>query len=161
MGIDSLVTIALCALAVTGAAVAILTREVLRFGLGVGLFLIALAGLFAVRGFDLLAVGELFLYVGGVLVLLMFALLLVHRGGTGDRRLTSRHDPVAAVASVGVGAAVFLLARPFVAERGATWRIRDVADLLLDKMMVEFELAGLLLLAALVAVVIVSGEGER
>lgn len=156
------VTIALGLAAFCGAALAVFTREVARLGLGVGLFLLAAAGLFAVQGFGFLAVGELFLYVGGVLVLLLFALLLVHRGRASGSALDSRHDPLAAVTSVGLGVLVFAFARPMLdASAGERWSLGDVGGRLLGEQALQFELAGLLLLAALVAVVLISGEERR
>lgn len=156
------VTIALGAAALFGALMAVFTREVARLGLGVGLFLLSVAGLFAVRGFAFLAVGELFLYVGGVLVLLLFALLLVHRGKSSGSALESRHDPLAAVAAAGLGAFIFAFARPVLdSSSDAKWTLADVGERMLGKQALQFELAGLLLLAALVAVVLISGEERR
>ena len=74
---------ALAGVAVTGALAVVLSREVMRMALGLGGFLLALAGLFAYFGFGFLALAELFVYVGGVLILILFAIMLVHRTGRG------------------------------------------------------------------------------
>jgi NADH-quinone oxidoreductase subunit J len=152
----------LAALAFLGAIVVVVTRDVMRLALGLGAFLLAVAGFFALFGFGFLALAEVFVYVGGVLVLVLFAIMLVHRTPDGSPRLESRHDPLAAVASIGVGLLLALLLRPsavgLVSAKGAG--VDTLGKVLLGSMLPQFELAGLLLLAALVAVVAIAG-GER
>jgi len=154
---------ALAALAATGALTVVFTRDVLRLALGLGAFLLALAGFFALFGFGFLALAEIFVYVGGVLVLVLFAIMLVHRTDVGSPQLESRHDLLAAVACAGVSVLVIVMLRPLapalVTARGAG--VDALGDALLGDMLPQFELAGLLLLAALVAVVSIAGGDER
>ncbi len=152
----------LSALAVAGALAVVLAREMLRMAFGLGAFLLALAGFFALFGFGFLALAEIFVYVGGVLVLMLFAIMLVHREVPGAPSLQSRHDPVALVSAAGVGALIVMLLRPFVvtADSSAAGG-PSLGRVLLSDLLPHFELAGLLLLAALVAVVAVSrGDAE-
>ncbi len=152
---------ALGGLALVGALTVLFTTDVMRLALGLGAFLAALAGLFAWLGFGLLALAQIFLYVGGVLVLVLFAIMLVHRSEPGRPTLTSRHDLLAGVGSAGVAGMLVMLLRPALQTPSAAGSSPDaVAALLLGDLLVPFELAGLLLLAALVAVVAVTG-GER
>ena len=62
--------------------------------LGLGAFLLAVAGFFAYYGFGFLALAELFVYVGGVLVLVLFAIMLVHADGERCARARSRASTV-------------------------------------------------------------------
>lgn len=154
---------ALAALTLVGAAHVLLTTDVMRLGLGLGSFLLGLAGFFALYGFGLLALAEIFVYVGGVLVLVIFAIMLVHREQPGSPRLGSTHDPLAAVAAVGISALLAMALRPL-AVGGvleADTGVDAVGGQLLGPMLPHFELAGLLLLAALVAVVTLSGGARR
>lgn len=153
---------ALSACAVLGALVVLVTKDLTRLAIGLGLFLFALAGLFAWLGFGLLALAQVFLYVGGVLVLVLFAVMLIHRIEPGRPAVESRHDLLAAVASGGVFAMLVMVLRSSVADvdvvRSAPARVSEV---LLGDLLPHFEVAGLLLLGALVAVVAVSrGETE-
>lgn len=153
----------LSALAFTGAVTVVATRDVMRLALGLGAFLLAVAGFFALFGFTFLALAEVFVYVGGVLVLVLFAIMLVHRTPEGTPELESRHDPLAAVASIGVGLLFALLLRPeaaglVIAKSGS---VDALGRALLGPMLPQFELAGLLLLAALVAVVSLAGGDRR
>ncbi len=154
---------ALAAMTLLGAADVLLTRDVMRLGLGLGTFLLGLAGYFAAFGFGLLALAEVFVYVGGVLVLVIFAVMLVHRERSGVPRLESRHDPLAAVAAVGIAALLGAALRPLAALDlgGVATGVDAVGAHLLGARLAHFELAGLLLLAALVAVVSVSGVERR
>lgn len=154
---------ALTALAIAGALAVVLTREVMRLTLGLGGFLLAVAGFFALFGFGFLALAELFVYVGGVLVLVLFAIMLVHRASPGTPSLDSRHDLLALIACLGVFGFIVMLLRPVAPALGAfdANGTEQLGELLLGDLLVHFELAGALLLAALVAVVAVSGgEGE-
>jgi len=155
----------LAVIAVVGALAVAISRDVMRLALGLGAFLLAVAGFFALFGFGFLALAEVFVYVGGVLVLLLFAIMLVHRSAPGAPSLESRHDLLAAVASVGLALMVGALLRPLVpaplaAVPAISADIEGLADALLGPYLPQFELAGVLLLAALVAVVSIAGGDE-
>lgn len=156
--------VAFAALALIGAVTVVLTRDVMRLALGFGAFLLAVAGLFALHGFGFLALAQIFIYVGGVLVLILFAIMLIHRGEDGTPALSSRHDPLAAVASAGVALLAGQLLTPYARALDgveAHHALVDLSSALLGDWLPHFELAGLLLLAALVAVVSVSGGDRR
>jgi NADH:ubiquinone oxidoreductase subunit 6 (subunit J) len=151
------------AVAVAGALAVVFAREVLRMALGLGAFLLALAGLFAYFGFGFLALAELFVYVGGVLILILFAIMLVHRTGEGRTDLTLRHPGVPGLASLLLAGLLFWMLQASLADIGVITAVgapNELAGLLLGPLLPQFEIAGGLLLVALVAVVIVSG-GER
>lgn len=153
---------ALTALAAVGALAVVLSRDVMRMTLGLGGFLLAVAGFFALFGFGFLALAELFVYVGGVLVLVLFAVMLVHRGEPGVPSLENRHDLLALIACAGVFGFIVMLLRPVAPSLAAVSQTSTdkLGELLLGELLTHFELAGALLLAALVAVVAVTG-GER
>jgi NADH-quinone oxidoreductase subunit J len=161
--LSNLVLGGLCVVALVGALVTVFAREVMRMVLGLGSLLLAVAGLFAYVGFGFLALAELFVYVGGVLILILFAIMLVHRRPDGDPDLGLRSAAVPAIAST--SAAILLGAMMFPAAeaiQGATAPTgpAEVARVLTGPLLAPFEIAGALLLVALVAVVLVAG-GER
>lgn len=153
---------ALTAIAGIGATAVMLSRDVNRLALGLGAFLLAVAGFFALFGFGFLALAELFVYVGGVLVLVLFAIMLVHRAAPGAPALETRHDLVAAIACVGLFGFLLMALHdvsPMVPASGVG--PDKLGETLLGDMLPQFELAGALLLAALVAVVaVVGGDAE-
>ena len=153
----------LATVALTGAAFAVLSSEVMRTALGLGAMLLALAGFFAFYGYGFLALAELFVYVGGVLVLVLFAVMLVHRSGAGGPALTSRHDAVVASAVAGIGGLLTLMLRGATASFGppsGSGASGELSTLLLGRLLPHFELVGAMLLAALVAVVLLMA-GDR
>ncbi len=153
----------LAAVALIGAVAVALAREVMRMALGLGAFLLALAGFFAYFGFGFLALAELFVYVGGVLILILFAIMLVHRSAGGSTELLLRPVLVPGVLSGLLAVVLFWSLRQATPLMGAVAAIggpQVFADDLLGPLLPQFEIAGALLLVALVAIIVVSG-GER
>jgi len=154
----------LSALAVTGGLIVVFARDVMRMAAGLGTFFLAVAGFFAYYGFGFLALAELFVYVGGVLVLILFAIMLVHRGAGGAPVLESRLDLVITTAVVAISGMLFALLRPIVGlfgPTGAAGTPSALSSLLLGSMLPQFEAVGVLLLAALAVVVLVMGGEGR
>lgn len=144
-------------LMLAGAAGTAFTKDLTRLVLSLGLFLVAVALTFVVLGSPLLAVSQVFVYVGGVLVLLLFALMIVRRTGEGRPRVESRHDIAAAATAVGVFLVLLLAQGPIGDGGSAAGQVSPTAvgDALLGPDLVAFELVGLLLLAALLAVLVI------
>lgn len=154
----------LAAVAVVGALTVAFVRDVMRMTLGLGAFLLALAALFAYFGFGFLALAELFVYVGGVLILILFAIMLVHRGREGRPDLELRDPWLGALAATGAGVMIATMLWPAsssISAITAPLGNGELAARLLGPLLPQFEIAGALLLAALVVVVLVSGgDGE-
>ena len=125
------------------------------FGL-MGAFL-GVAGLYALLGADFVALTQVVVYVGGILVLLVFAILLT-------QRVRGRFEPEGQgklVYPIAAGIVVFV--GLFLAVRGTNWHADPappppepttgaIGRALLDpdRYLVPFELASVLLLAALI-----------
>jgi NADH-quinone oxidoreductase subunit J len=153
----------LSVVALIGALAVVFVRDVMRMALGLGAFLMAVAGFFAFYGFGFLALAELFVYVGGVLVLVLFAIMLVQRSGAGAPVLESRVDALALVSSAAIAILLFVMLRPLAATFSAAalgGGPRELANTLLGRLLPQFEAVGLLLLVSLVAVVVIVG-GDR
>jgi NADH-quinone oxidoreductase subunit J len=154
---------ALAGLTVTGALSVILAREIMRMLLGLGAFLLGVAGLYAYYGFELLAVAELFVYVGGVLVLFLFAITSMGRDREG-RSVERRLDLGAFGISAALGAVlVVALSTALPATAGASGAsVEAAAAALLGPLLPYFETVGVVLLVALAAALAIIGrEGER
>ncbi len=150
-------------LAVAAALYAVLTRYLLRSIVALGAFLTALSGIFYLLGADYVAVIQIFVYVGGVVVLMLFALML---SATGERHpfIPSGSRPLGVVLAYALGGgliwsatATALPALPLPPANTA----RLLGQALLGPQLYAFELVGVILLAALVtALVIVRGERQ-
>ncbi len=127
--------------------------------------LLGVAATFVLLGADFLGVVQLLVYVGGILVLTLFAVMLTHR--IADVHVSNRavgRLPAAVV----VGAVLVWMVR---LARSATWVAReptppepgtyDIGNAFLTTHVLPFEVASLVLLAALVAAVAVSRKEVR
>ena len=160
---DSLVFGFLAVVALCGAVAVVVVRDVMRMALGLGAFLLAVAGFFAYYGLGFLALAELFLYVGGVLVLLLFAIMLVHHDSTGAPELGNRGDFLVVLECFAVGGLLFTMLMSiggFIGKPAAAGTPTELSALLLGRMLPHFEAVGILLLVALATVVVVMG-GDR
>ena len=150
---------ALGAVAVGAGALVVTTRHLVRAGLWLVVTLGATAGLFLVLTAELVAWVQILLYVGAVVVLLLFAVMLTRAPiGASDDLDRPRWAGLAVGAGAGLGlAALFAsayrgsrvdLPEPGTAERLGTEIFRT--------WVLPFEVLSVLLLAALVGAIVVS-----
>ncbi|HUL80066.1 MAG TPA: NADH-quinone oxidoreductase subunit J [Vicinamibacteria bacterium] len=141
---------------VGSAAVVVLSRTLIYGAFALLFTFFGVAGLYVLLGADFLAATQLLIYVGGILVLLLFGVMLTHR--INDLDLKSELGGLwdwLGPASVAVGLFVILsttalktkwqgAARPPAPTTG------DIGRLFLGKFLLPFEAASVLLLVALV-----------
>jgi NADH-quinone oxidoreductase subunit J len=123
------------------------------------------AGLYIFLGADFVAAVQLLIYVGGILVLILFAVMLTHR--ITDVEITNRAAG-RIPALIVIGILIFLLVQ---AIRETPWAkaknivhaptTAKIGDLFLDTYLLPFELASLVLLAALIGAVVISRKEIR
>lgn len=156
---------AVAGLTVTGAAFVALSRNILYSAIGLLAALLGAGALYAFLSADFLAVAQLLVYVGGVLVLILFAVMLTNR--IGEVNVSNASLGVAGGAALLAAAApvlVFLaIATPW-AER-ASPRLapttRELGNALLTRYLLPFELASLVLLATLIGAVVIARKELR
>jgi len=117
-------------------------------------------GLFAFMSADFLAVVQLMVYVGGILVLILFAVMLTNRISDVKHSNPSNNRPLGLLAFAGV-LAVLLIALlghdwPTIAEPPHAPTAAVIGDAFLSEYLLPFEIAGIMLLAALLAAVVVA-----
>jgi NADH-quinone oxidoreductase subunit J len=118
------------------------------------------AGIYIFLGADFVAAVQLLIYVGGILVLVLFAVMLTHR--ITDVEITNRAAG-RIPALIVVGVLVYLLAQtvretPWTKAKEIVFAATTakIGDLFLDTYLLPFELASLVLLAALIGAVVIS-----
>jgi NADH-quinone oxidoreductase subunit J len=84
--IRDLVFVALALLTVVPAVWVVSSRNIVHAGFALLFTLLGVAGLYAFLGADFLAVTQLMVYVGGVLVLVLFTVMMTHVPAAGRRR---------------------------------------------------------------------------
>ncbi len=151
---------ALAAMTVAGAGAVALSRNILYSALGLLFALMGAGALYVFLSADFLAVTQLLVYIGGVLVLILFAVMLTNR--ITEVNVSNRS------LGVGGGIAVLLATAPVLVFVAVTtpWATsvpdalapttRDVGNGFLTQWLLPFELASLVLLATLIGAVVIA-----
>ena len=149
------------AITLSGAILTITRRNPVHCALALIFSLLGVAGLFLLQAAEFLFAVQILLYVGGVMVLFLFAIMLIHLEDAIKLRKYSRQWPVAVVALL----AVFLELYVFIqagtpglppspsARMSLSGNTERIADSLFSQFSLPFEAASLLLLVAIVGAV--------
>ncbi len=154
--------IVVSAVAVAGGLGTVLAQNVVHASLFLLLSLLAVAGIYVLIFSPFLALVQVLIYGGAIIVVILFALMLTRPGGdTGS--LDNRQKPLAAVAGL---AALGVLIATIVVNR---WPpsvdpepvgFEELASTLFTQWAVPFEIASVLLLVALIGAIVIARPGE-
>jgi NADH-quinone oxidoreductase subunit J len=165
---DTFFFYAFAALTLGGAIFTVTRRSPVHCALALAVSLMGVAGLFLMSGAEFLFAVQIVLYIGGVVVLFLFVIMLVNLDEAARQRKYKRNWllGLSCVLLVGVQIVYFLSlgARAFpVAAAGAgaqaaadSGHVEALADVLFSEFLLPFELASVLLLAAIVGAVILA-----
>ncbi len=150
----------LAIMSVGGAAGVALSRNILYSAIGLLAALLGAGSLYVLLSADFVAVTQLLVYIGGVLVLILFAVMLTAQ--IGDVNISNVSF------GVGGGLMLFLAAAPLllvIAVR-VPWAVRppaplaettaDIGNAFLKQWLLPFELASLILLATLIGAIVMA-----
>jgi NADH-quinone oxidoreductase subunit J/NAD(P)H-quinone oxidoreductase subunit 6 len=154
-----LLLVALGAVAVGAGVLVVTTNHLVRAGLWLVVTLAAVAGSYLVLGAELVAWVQILLYVGAVVVLLLFAVMLTRAPIGASADLDRRRWPGALVGGgAGLGlAALFASAYRWSQVRHPpTGTAQALGEQIFTAWVLPFEVVGVLLLAALVGAIVVS-----
>ncbi|GGM49710.1 NADH dehydrogenase [Micromonospora sonchi] len=157
-GVDALL-LALGAVAVGAGVLVVATRHLVRAGLYLVVCLVALAGMYLVLTAELVTWVQVLIYVGAVVVLLLFAVMLTRAPIGASDDLDRPGWPAALIGGgVGLGLAALLVdayrwTRVELPRAGTAERI---GEQVFGAWVLPFELLSVLLLAALVGAVVLS-----
>ncbi|MQA82686.1 MAG: NADH-quinone oxidoreductase subunit J [Streptosporangiales bacterium] len=166
-GVD-VVLVLLGLLAVGSGVLVVTTRRLVHAALWLVVTFGSLAGMYLVLTAELVAWVQVLIYVGAVVVLLLFGIMLT-RAPTGTSDDLDSRNRIAAVAGA-VATAVLLVTLAGYGFAGAYADIGDdrlgtpeaIGKVLFGSWVLPFELLSVLLLAALVAAIVLSRrQGER
>jgi len=153
------------------AVLAVTTNQLVHAALWLVVTLGTLAGCYLVLGAELVAIVQLLIYVGAVVVLVLFALMLTRApmGRSPEQSSSGVQRIAAAVIGVGTTALLASVLLPALGGQTLTARTGDtqlIARQLFGSWVWPFELLSLLLLVALIAALAISrmpataSEGE-
>ena len=150
---------------VGSAAVVAFSRNIIYSAFSLMGTFAGVAGIYVFLGADFVAAVQLLIYVGSILVLILFAVMLTHR--ITDVEITNRAaGRIPALLAIGIF--IFLLVQTI---RETSWAkakeilyaptTARIGDLFLENYLLPFELASLVLLAALIGAVVLSRKELR
>ena len=138
----------------TSAGIMVFSRNIIYNALGLLFAFVGVAGVYVMLGADFLAGTQMLIYVGGILVLLLFGVMLSQRI-TGETMMTGRLQMLPSLLVCG-GVALILIRMIFTSEWNAVTdkelapTVKAIGMLLMTDYLIPFEIVSVLLLAALV-----------
>jgi NADH-quinone oxidoreductase subunit J/NAD(P)H-quinone oxidoreductase subunit 6 len=151
--------IALGAIAVGSGVLVVTTKHLVRAGLWLVVTLAAVAGAYLVLGAELVAWVQVLLYVGAVVIQLLFAVMLTRAPiGASDDLDRPRWPGLLIGGGAGLGlAALFVAAYGWMkVPRPPSGTAERLGEQVFSVWVLPFEVVGVLLLAALVGAIVVS-----
>jgi len=153
--------------ALAAAVLMLVLRHPMRVALALIATMLSLAGVYALLGVHVIAIFQVLIYVGAVMVFMVYAIMLLD---VRDRSFVRRFSPllvpgvVAALMFLGVLALALLRTTP--ASNGAGWpgavfSLQRFSVTFLDEFWLHFEIVSVLLVAAVVAALAVLEVGRR
>lgn len=163
---------AFAAITIGGALYLLFTRNVLYAAFSLLVTLLGVAGLYVFAGADFLAVSQIMIYVGGILILMIFGIMLTNKtkdkqtSGEVNKILVSHHNRfwvmlVAGGLFLGFLKVIFTANFHIITNRtvqGTT--VNKIGVELMTNYVLAFELIGLLLLATLVGAAYVAKKDK-
>jgi len=158
---SDLVFYAFAGMTIAGAAGTAFSRNIIYSAWSLLFAFMGVAGLYIFLGADFPAVAQVLIYVGGILVLILFAIMLTKQIGE-DPKLTNVHLALPVGAALGAAAVAMLVYMAVMAP----WKTVDnprfdptsgpLGVAFLTEYLLPFEIASVVLLAALVGSVIIA-----
>lgn len=164
MGIFDIIFYAFAALTIGSAGVMVFSRSVIYSAVGLLFTFFGVAGLYVMLAADFLAVVQVLVYVGGILILLLFGVMLSQRITNVEMR-TGTIQLLPAV--VVVGGILLILIRTVL---GTDWKTTPAGDfdpttaeigrLLMTDFLIPFEIVSVLLLMTLIGAAFIARKGS-
>jgi NADH:ubiquinone oxidoreductase subunit 6 (subunit J) len=162
--IDNVLFLVFGVIAVGSGVLAVASRHLIHAALWLVVTLGAVAGAFLMLGAELLAWVQVLVYVGAVVVLIVFALMLTRRPtAAASAEVTKNSRPAAvisAVAGLGLGA---LFTVTFGGSRFEVRRLgtaENIGSAIFSEWVLAFEVLSVVLLVALIAAIVIARGTE-
>jgi NADH-quinone oxidoreductase subunit J len=170
---SQLAFLVLAGITIASAALVVLLPNLVRSALFLVIAFLGVGGVYILLHSPFLFATQVMIYVGAIMVLMLFAILLTNRLAGATVFQTSQWvipgGIVAALVFAFIGKAVvlpfngylpFVSAEPSIAGSGGKDAVFEIARLLLQLYALPFELASVVLLAALIAAVVIGKEDK-
>ncbi len=153
----------------SGALILLFTKNILHGAFGLLMSFLGVAALFLFAGADLLAVAQIMIYVGGILVLIIFGIMM-SRGGAESRYQSENSNEIGVKHKnqlwAGSLAMIFFIvclkliveAKFYILENPIPkpFSVNKIGLILMTDKIIAFEVIGILLLVALIGAVFIA-----
>jgi NADH-quinone oxidoreductase subunit J len=164
MGLNSILFYFFAALAVGSAILMVTRRNVVHGAVYLITTLLATAGVFLLLQAEFLFITQVILYVGGIMVLFVFVIMLVNLDVSLLQYQFNRQRFVAGVLALALAAQLFIVIKMGKTSLFPQSRVPEVlpknteavADALFGRFMLPFEIASILLLVAMIGAVVMA-----
>jgi NADH-quinone oxidoreductase subunit J len=163
--------IVIAALTIGSALMVVTLKNILRSALFLAFAFLGVAGIYILANAEFLAAMQVLIYVGAITVLIMFGIVLTQQLMGASIRQSTRVGTVFVAAPIVLLVFAFLVkvfVKPFGAAAGGMIQstpkptdadtLQQIAHLLIQPYVLPFELASLILLAALVGAIVMAKE---
>jgi NADH:ubiquinone oxidoreductase subunit 6 (subunit J) len=164
----AIAAILLAALTLAGAVWVVALRNLFRAALSLGLVLVGVAGLFILLEAEFVAFAQILIYVGAVLTLVIFAVMLTARVQGSAVAPASRQTVPAAAVSAGLFAVLTAATRPLswpATTLDAPVPVASLGQQLVTTLVLPFEVISLVFVVVAVGAILVAspraGRGSR
>lgn len=155
MTVVTIITYVLAIVAAISAASVLFIKEVFHAALALIVCLLCVAGIFIVFNAEFLAVVQLIVYAGGVLILIIFGIMLTVRSKIDEIQDTSHNEVISVVIALSLLAIfVYALGEPIAGTAPDALSPEQIGTLLMTRFAIPFELAGVLLLVSLIGAIV-------
>ena len=159
------ITFAAVAFVVLGSALMVVTlKNIFHSLLFLALSFLGVAGVYLLLSADFMAAVQVLVYIGAIIVLMMFALMLTHRVMSTDTAQTLGQwwlAPLPAAAGILVVLLHIFVLRPWGLEAAQAQPTTGIIGrALLTKYVLPFELASIVLLVAMVGAIVLAKEDK-
>ena len=145
--------------------VVVTSRSVFRSAIALAAALGVVAGIFALLGADFVAAGQLLIYVGGIMIIMLFVIMLSQKPMSNLGRQTNDQWLWAGLFALAVACGLIVqfraVYRGVFSSSVPVPTSATIGRLLLGEMVVPFEAVSLVLLAALVGAVYFSMDKDK
>jgi NADH-quinone oxidoreductase subunit J len=167
LGPDAIFFYSFAALTLIGAVLTVTRRSAVHSAIALAVSLMGVAGLFLMQKAEFLFAVQIIVYIGGITLLFLFVIMLVNLEQVARERQFSRQWPLALACLIGIALVAWGFARrglgtefsrsvPLAPPNAPTGNTEQIADVLFSTYLLPFELASVLLLAAVIGSVFLS-----
>ncbi len=165
MNLFDIIFFAFALMTVASACVVVFSRNILHAAFSLLFTFLGVSGLYVLLNADFIAVTQILIYVGGILVLIIFGVMLTGRAVNVDIKIRSIHT-IPATLLVAVMAAVLcsilwltewhVIPTPDIKSTSA-----EIGEAFLTSYLLPFEIASVVLLVALVGAVMIARRDKN